>query len=120
MLAVSWFSVWRLRRGALPGTALLYVLSAMTFSGWAAVLAGWIVTEVGRQPWLVHGVLRTADAAGDITGAQLGASLTAYIFTYASMFLAYMVVLTHIAGKGGGATPAPTGEPVAAAVAAAD
>jgi cytochrome bd ubiquinol oxidase subunit I len=120
MLAVSWFSVWRLRGGALPGTPLLYVLSAMTFSGWAAVLAGWIVTEVGRQPWLVHGLLRTADAAGDITGAQLGASLTAYIFTYASMFLAYMVVLTHIAGKGGGATPAPTGEPVAAAVAAAD
>jgi cytochrome bd ubiquinol oxidase subunit I len=117
MLAVSWFGVWRLRRGARPGTTMLWVLAAMTFSGWAAVLAGWIVTEVGRQPWLVHGLLRTADAAGDVTGAQLGASLTGYIFTYCAMFLAYMVVLTHMAGKGGG-TPAPTGGPVAAAMAA--
>jgi cytochrome d ubiquinol oxidase subunit I len=117
MLAVSWASVWRLRRRRKPGTLLLWVLAAMTFSGWAAVLAGWIVTEVGRQPWLVHGVLRTADAAGDVTGAQLGASLTGYIFTYGAMFVAYMVVLTHMAGKGSGTTtPAP--ESSAAAVAA--
>ena len=35
----------------------------MTFSGWVATLAGWIVTEIGRQPWLVYGILRTADVA---------------------------------------------------------
>jgi cytochrome bd-type quinol oxidase subunit 1 len=64
----------------------------------------------------VTGVLRTADAAGDISGAQLGASLTAYILTYSAMFVAYMVVLTHMAAEGGG-TPAPTGQPIAAAVA---
>jgi cytochrome d ubiquinol oxidase subunit I len=117
MLAVSWYGVWRLRGKRMPPPWLLYVLSAMTFSGWAAVLAGWIVTEVGRQPWLVHGVLRTVDAAGPISGAQLGASLTAYILTYTGMFVAYMVVLTHMASKGTG-TPAPTGEPAAAAMAA--
>ena len=58
------------------------------------------MTEVGRQPWLVHGILRTRDAVGEITGAQLGASLTGYILTYTAMFIAYMVVLTHMAGKG--------------------
>jgi cytochrome d ubiquinol oxidase subunit I len=51
----------------------------------------------------VTGVLRTEDAVGQISGAQLGASLTSYAITYAIMFVAYMVVLTHLAGKGAGA-----------------
>jgi cytochrome d ubiquinol oxidase subunit I len=117
MLLVSWSGAWLLRGARAPGPRLLWVLSAMTFSGWAAVLAGWIVTEVGRQPWLVTGVLRTADAVGPIAGAKLGASLTAYVLTYTAMFVAYIVVLTHMAGKGA-ATPAPTGAPIAAAMAA--
>jgi len=99
MLALAWFGVWRLRRGP-PPRALLWIFSAFTFSGWIATLAGWIVTEVGRQPWLVYGVLRTADAVGHISGAQLGASLTGYVLTYSVMLLAYFVVLTHMAGKG--------------------
>ena len=61
---------------------------------------GWIVTEVGRQPWLVTGILRTADAAGSANGAQLGASLTAYVLTYAALLVSFVVVITHMAGKG--------------------
>lgn len=99
MLALAWFGVWRLRRGPPPRT-LLWVFAGFTFSGWIATLAGWIVTEVGRQPWLVTGVLRTKDAVGHISGAQLGASLTGYVLTYSLMLLAYIVVLTHMAGKG--------------------
>jgi len=99
MLALAWFGVWRLRRGP-PPRALLWIFAAFTFSGWIATLAGWIVTEVGRQPWLVYGVLRTADAVGHISGAQLGSSLTGYALTYSLMLLAYFVVLTHMAGKG--------------------
>ncbi|MCX7962412.1 MAG: cytochrome ubiquinol oxidase subunit I, partial [Burkholderiales bacterium] len=57
-------------------------------------------TEIGRQPWLVTGILRTADAVGEVSGAELGASLTGYILAYALMLLAYLVVLTHMAGKG--------------------
>jgi cytochrome d ubiquinol oxidase subunit I len=72
----------------------------MTFSGWFATLCGWLVTEIGRQPWLVTGILRTADAVGTVSPAQIGASLTAYFIVYALMFVAYMVVLTHLAGKG--------------------
>lgn len=99
MLALAWFGVWRLRRGPPPRT-LLWVFAGFTFSGWIATLAGWIVTEVGRQPWLVTGVLSTKDAVGHISGAQLGASLTGYVLTYSLMLLAYIVVLTHMAGKG--------------------
>jgi len=106
MLLLAWFGLWRLRRGPLP-RAVLWVFAGFTFSGWIATLAGWIVTEVGRQPWLVTGVLRTADAVGHVSGAQLGASLTGYVLTYGLMLLAYFVVLTHMAGKGVATEAAP-------------
>jgi cytochrome bd ubiquinol oxidase subunit I len=99
MLALAWFGAWRLRRGA-PPRWLLWGFAAMTFSGWVATLAGWIVTEMGRQPWLVQGLLRTADAAGRVAEASLGASFTGYALVYGVMLLAYMVVLTHMAGEG--------------------
>jgi cytochrome d ubiquinol oxidase subunit I len=100
MLLAAWSGVWATRGGALPRRWMLWAFSGLTFSGWIATLAGWLVTEIGRQPWLVTGILRTADAAGGVTGAQLGASLTGYIITYTVMLIAYMVVLTHLAGKG--------------------
>jgi cytochrome bd ubiquinol oxidase subunit I len=100
MLVAAWWGVWATRRGMLPPRWMLWTLSGLTFAGWLATLCGWIVTEIGRQPWLVTGILRTADAASAASGAQLGASLTGYIITYTGMFLAYMVVLTHLAGKG--------------------
>jgi cytochrome d ubiquinol oxidase subunit I len=113
MLAVSWFGVWAMRRGRAAPNWLLWIFAVFTFAGWGATLAGWITTEVGRQPWLVTGVLRTKDAVGAISGAELGASLTGYILTYAALFIAYMVVLTHLAGQG--ASP---DDPSAAAAAA--
>ena len=100
MIALAWFGLWATRSGRAAPRWLLWTFAAFTFSGWVAVEAGWMVTEIGRQPWLVTGVLRTADAAGNASGAQLGASLTGYVLTYTLMLLAYMVVLTHMAGKG--------------------
>ena len=100
MLLAAWGGVWATRRDRLPQRWMLWAFSGLTFAGWIATLAGWLVTEIGRQPWLVTGILRTADAAGGVSGAQLGASLTGYIITYTVMLLAYMVVLTHLAGKG--------------------
>jgi cytochrome d ubiquinol oxidase subunit I len=105
MLLVSWGATWITRRAAAAPRWLLWGLAAFTFSGWVATLAGWIVTEMGRQPWLVTGILLTRDAVGPITGAQLGASLTGYILTYSLMLVAYMVVLTHLARSGATATP---------------
>jgi cytochrome d ubiquinol oxidase subunit I len=100
MLLLSWFGAWSLRKGRQPKPHLLWAFAAFTFSGWIATLAGWMVTEIGRQPWLVTGILRTADAVGPASGANLGASLTAYVLTYGGLLIAYMVVITHLAGKG--------------------
>ncbi|MGH8688645.1 MAG: cytochrome ubiquinol oxidase subunit I [Burkholderiales bacterium] len=97
MLALAWTGTFLLRRGA-PSRGLLWVFAGMTFSGWIATLAGWIVTEMGRQPWLVTGLLRTDEALGRAGEASLGASLTGYALVYGVMLLAYMVVVTHLAG----------------------
>jgi cytochrome d ubiquinol oxidase subunit I len=102
MLALSWTGTWLLRRGAAPPRWLLWAFAASTFAGWIATLCGWMVTEIGRQPWLVTGVLRTADALGKASEGSIGASLTGYVLTYSAMLLAYLVVITHLAGKGSG------------------
>jgi cytochrome d ubiquinol oxidase subunit I len=99
MLAVSWWAAWRWwRRGELglwPARALV----AMTFSGWVATLAGWYVTEIGRQPWLVTGVLTTADAASDVAAPIIAGSLTMYLATYAVLIAAYVATLLYLARK---------------------
>jgi cytochrome d ubiquinol oxidase subunit I len=55
-------------------------------SGLIALLAGWITTEVGRQPWVVYGVLRTADAASPLSSQQVGTSLLIFIIVYFLVF----------------------------------
>ena len=99
MLLLAWIGSFVLRKPQTPRW-LLWAFAGFTFSGWVATLAGWLVTEIGRQPWLVTGLLRTADATGKVSEGALGASLTGYVTVYALMFTAYMVVLTHLARKG--------------------
>ncbi len=100
MVAVAWAGAWATRRGRVPSRRLLWVMAVMSISGWVATICGWLVTEIGRQPWLVTGLLRTADAAGDVPPQYLGASFALYVFVYTVMLLAYLVVLAHLAGKG--------------------
>lgn len=109
MLALSWLGAYVLmRKGRLtPWLARAFV--AMSFSGWVATLAGWYVTEIGRQPWLVTGVLTTAQAAAPIPAPILGLSLTAYLTVYAVLLTAYISALFYLARKAGGITPAPVG-----------
>ncbi|HJY76863.1 MAG TPA: cytochrome ubiquinol oxidase subunit I [Burkholderiales bacterium] len=99
MLLLAWIGSFVLRKPPTPRW-LLWSFAGFTFAGWVATLAGWIVTEIGRQPWLVTGILYTEDAVGDITGGAVGASLTAYVLTYTVLLISYVVVLTHMAGKG--------------------
>ncbi|WP_434633381.1 cytochrome ubiquinol oxidase subunit I [Chromobacterium sp. CV08] len=101
MLLASWLAAWRLKRGGELPPALARLLVAMTFSGWIATLAGWFVTEIGRQPWLVTGVLTTAEAAGKATAPMLFTSLTTYLALYAALLAAYISVLFHLARKAG-------------------
>ena len=80
------------------------LLVATTFSGWVATLAGWYVTEIGRQPWLVQGILRTADAAAPVPAANLGITLAMYLTLYAVLLIAYISTLFLIARKAGETT----------------
>ncbi|HRG16937.1 MAG TPA: cytochrome ubiquinol oxidase subunit I [Pseudomonadota bacterium] len=101
MVLVSWLAAWALWRRRLPGPWVLRALVAMTFAGWVATLAGWYVTEIGRQPWLVYGVLRTVDAASTVPAPLIGLSLTAYLMVYVLLLIAYVSVLFHLAKKAG-------------------
>jgi cytochrome bd ubiquinol oxidase subunit I len=104
MLAVSWWAAWQLRRGE-PRPLTLRLLVAMSFSGWVATLAGWYVTEIGRQPFLVYGVLKTADAASTVPAPLLGLSLTAYLGVYVVLLLSYISVLFYMARHAGDRKP---------------
>ena len=103
MLGTSWLGWWLCRRSGwaadrLP-RPLLWWLAAMTFSGWVAVIAGWWVTEIGRQPFIVYGLVRTADVASSITAPMIGLTLTLYVVVYAALVLAYVGVLKYMAEK---------------------
>ena len=103
MLVASWAGAWMLwRRGAdnLP-RPYLWGLTGMTFAGWGATLAGWYTTEIGRQPWLVQGVLTVEEAVGDIAGGMVLTTLLAYVAIYLALLAAYIGVLFHLARKGG-------------------
>lgn len=100
MLAISWLGAWTLWRKRAPGKWLLYGLVAMTFSGWLATVAGWYVTEIGRQPWLVYGLLTTAQAAAPNVGATaIAGTLFMYLALYALLIVAYVSVVFYMARK---------------------
>lgn len=100
MLAASWLGLWFTRSGRAPPRPWLRGMVAMTFAGWVATLAGWYVTEIGRQPWLVHGVLRTADAV-TARPVPVGISLALYLLLYAALIVAYVSVLFYLAANAG-------------------
>ncbi|AYC05257.1 cytochrome ubiquinol oxidase subunit I [Vibrio cholerae] len=101
MLLVSWFGAWHLWRNKPLPKPYMYALIGMTFSGWVATIAGWYVTEIGRQPWLVSGVLRTAEAVTPVASSSVGISLTLYLITYVVLLVAYVHTLFYLARKTG-------------------
>jgi cytochrome d ubiquinol oxidase subunit I len=99
MLLVSWLAVWQLRQRGSPSGWLARGLIAMTFSGWVATVAGWYVTEIGRQPYLVYGVLKTADAASAVPSAMIATTFAMYLALYIALTAAYVAVIFHLARK---------------------
>jgi cytochrome d ubiquinol oxidase subunit I len=94
MLGLGLFSLWTRWRGRLYQTRLLHAFAlAMGPAGFIAVLAGWFTTEVGRQPFLVYGLLRTADAASPMAAPAVGSSLIAFVIVY---FIVYAAGLTYL------------------------
>ena len=74
---------------------------ALTPAGFIAVLAGWFVTEVGRQPWIVQGLLRTEDATSPVMGTSIAISLTAFCLSFMFfVFGAGSYYILSLIGKG--------------------
>ena len=102
MLLVSWASALQLAPWKKDPTRTLKIwharlLVAMTFAGWVALIAGWYTTEIGRQPWLVSGVLTSADAASRVPARSIALTLALYLSLYAALIVAYVSVVFYLA-----------------------
>ena len=75
------------------------MFSWLTFSGWVAVLAGWYVTEIGRQPWIVNGVLRVDEVVADHGGGVLLSTFLGYLLLYFFILFCYVGTLRYLATK---------------------
>ena len=110
MLAVSWFASYELKIKNTLSQRTAMVLVAMTFAGWVALVSGWYVTEIGRQPWLVHGVLTTAQAASQVPAGNIALSLAMYLTLYAALLSAYVSVVFYLAKKAVDGCHEPSGD----------
>ena len=103
MLAFSWLGLWLYRRKAWVASALprplLWGLAGMTFSGWLATVAGWYVTEIGRQPVVVFGLIRVDEVASSVPSPMIALTLTMYVTVYLALIVAYVGVVKYMAEK---------------------
>jgi cytochrome d ubiquinol oxidase subunit I len=99
MLLFSWLATYQFVLKKHYPTWLLKTGIAMTFSGWLATLAGWYVTEIGRQPYLVTGILRTKDAVTTTPPEDIVLSLTLYLVIYGFLLIAYIRTLFVMANR---------------------
>jgi cytochrome d ubiquinol oxidase subunit I len=97
MLGLGLFSLWMRWRGSLYDSRLMHVFAmAMGPAGFVAVLAGWITTETGRQPFTVYGVLRTVDSASPLAAPAVASSLIAFVIVYFAVFSTGVVYLLRL------------------------
>jgi cytochrome d ubiquinol oxidase subunit I len=97
ILGLGLFSLLMRIRGKLYDTRLLHLFAmAMGPAGFIAVLAGWITTETGRQPFTVYGLLRTVESASPLAAPAVGSSLIAFIIVYFSVFTAGVIYILRL------------------------
>ncbi|MDF3930992.1 cytochrome ubiquinol oxidase subunit I [Pseudomonas citronellolis] len=99
MILVGLWSLWLRRSGGLfRNRAFLRLALWMGPSGLLAILAGWFTTEVGRQPWVVYGLMRTSDAVSNHSTLQMSVTLVMFVLVYFSLFgvgIGYMMRLVR-------------------------
>ena len=101
MLLVGVYGLYLYWRGRLYTTAWFHKLCmAMTPAGFLAVLAGWITAEVGRQPYVVYGLMRTADAASPVAATSVMVSLISFMLVYGVVFGAGTYYLLKLIRQG--------------------
>jgi cytochrome d ubiquinol oxidase subunit I len=101
MILLGLLSAWLRWRGRLATSKpFLRFALAMGPAGIVAILAGWFTTEIGRQPWVVYGVMRTADAVSPHGAAALGVTLVMFIVVYFAVFGTGIAYLFRLIQKG--------------------
>jgi cytochrome d ubiquinol oxidase subunit I len=113
MFAVAVASLWLRWQGRLYTSRwFLRALVIMAPSGLVATLGGWYLAETGRQPWVIWGILRTADAVSPVPANIMLSTLIAFICVYAFFLTAFLVYATRVIRRGPERAPAqaePTG-----------
>lgn len=108
MIALAAWGAWARWRGRLFESRALWRFALyMGPSGLVAMIAGWMTTEVGRQPWIVYGVMRTADGVSPHGAGELALTLALFVVVYFVLFGAGTVYMLQLIGRG----PEPMAEP---------
>jgi cytochrome d ubiquinol oxidase subunit I len=108
MLLLGVWSAWaRWRRALFESKSLLCFAVIMGPSGLIAILAGWLTTEIGRQPWIVYGVMRTKDAVSNHSALELSVTLIVFIVLYTAVFGTGIRYILKLVAKGPGHLPEP-------------
>lgn len=108
MFALGAASLWlRWKQRLFTTRWFLRALVLMTPSGVIATLGGWYLAETGRQPWVIYGVLRTAEAISPVPAPVLLASLIAFVCVYGIFMTAFLIFAVRIVRQGPGAAPLP-------------
>lgn len=101
MILLALLGLWLRRGGRLYRSRMFQRFALlMAPSGFIALLAGWFTTEIGRQPWIVHGLMRTADAVSPVSATQVGISLALFVIVYFLVFGAGTLYLLGLIAKG--------------------
>jgi cytochrome d ubiquinol oxidase subunit I len=101
MLALGIWGAWLWWRGRLEKASWFHrVCLASAPAGFLALLAGWITAEVGRQPYTVYGILRTADSLSPVTAEAVGTSLIVFVFVYGVVFTAGVTYMLRLVRQG--------------------
>ena len=108
MIGLGLWGAWLWLRGG-PERSRLFLRAAtlMGPAGFVAVIAGWTVAEVGRQPWVIWGVMRTANAVSPVGVHQVSTSLIAFMAIYATIFTAGVIYILRIMAEGPALQPQP-------------
>jgi cytochrome bd ubiquinol oxidase subunit I len=119
MIAAALYGAFLMWRGHLFDTRwFLHIVAHTWWVGFVGVLAGWITTESGRQPWVVYGVLRTADAVSPVPGSSVAVTLALFVVVYGIVFAMGIYYINRLIERGlQPATPQrlPVRSPIAAA-----
>jgi cytochrome d ubiquinol oxidase subunit I len=92
LAAIGLFSLWLRKQGRLLTTPwFARLVLALSPAGFVAILAGWVVTECGRQPWTVYGHLRTAESVSPVAASAVASSLALFVLVYAVLVFAFLL-----------------------------